>query len=128
MYLVDGSNVAVGGAIIGAVAMYFYFEVSRSSEPIAKQSEMLSSNPAATAVVPAPPTSTISSVLTPTAIPTLTPDAESGSPLLPQIPFPSPVAQRTFEPGERQTALSTQEFDDLPRVPYRKRRVHSRVS
>ena len=113
--------VAVGGAIIGAAAMYFYFEVSRGSEPIVRQPEMPPSVRTATAVARATPTSTLRSGLTPTAIPALTPDAESGSPILPQIPFPSPVAQRTFEPGERPTALSAQEFDDLPRVPFLRR-------
>ena len=104
---------AVGGAIIGAVAMFFYSEVSRSSEPIARQSEVPSSSSAATAIAPATPTSTPRSVLTPTAISALVPSEELGSPLPPQIPFPSPVGQRTFEPGERPTVPSTQDFDAL---------------
>ena len=113
--------VAVGGAIIGAVAMYFYFEVSRSSEPIARQSEMPSSTPTPAAIAPATPTSTLRSVLPPTATPVLTPETESGSPLLPQIPFPSPIAQRTFAPGERPTPLAEQEFEELRAASFLRR-------
>ena len=113
--------VAVGGAIIGAVAMYLYFEVSLSSEPITKQSGIPLSTATATVAASATPISTLRPTPTPTAIPALAQDTKPDSPLLPQIPFPSPVAQRTFEPGERPTVLSTQEFDDLPRVPFLRR-------
>ena len=70
--------VTVGGAIIGATAMYFYFEVSSSSEPLVKRPAIPTAAPTATSKPPATPTYTPELVQTPTAIPTHTPSAASG--------------------------------------------------
>ena len=113
--------VAVGGAILGAAAMYFYTEVSRGSEPLASRPAMSIPVPTATSEAPATPSNTPNIVPTPTVTSTPTPSAASAGPVLPQIPFPSPVAQRTFEPGERPAALSTRDFDELPRVSFLRR-------
>ena len=108
--------VAVGGAIIGAAAMYFYSEVSRGSETIVRQSDVPA--PTATSEAPPAPPSTPEFTATPTSIPTRTPNVASGGPTLPQISFPSPVAQRTVGPDERPAALSTRELDELPNASF----------
>ena len=113
--------IAIGGAIIGATAMYFYSEVSRGSEPLAKRSTMPTPAPTATSEAPATPTNTPEIVPTPTAIPTYAPSAAWGGPVPPQLPFPSPVAQRTFEPDERPAALTKRELDELPDASFLRR-------
>ena len=106
--------VAIGGAIIGAVAMYLYSEVSRGPEPIVKQSGILTPAPTEIAEPSATPTSAPEFASTPTAVRTPASRVASDSPTLPQIPFPSPVAQRTFGPDESQVALSNRKLDELP--------------
>ena len=113
--------VAVGGAIIGAAAMYFYSEVSHGSEPLVKQSNIPTSALTATSEAPPTPTSAPEFVPTPTVTPTPAPTATSAAPVLPQIPFPSPVAQRTFEPGEQPAGLSPRELDEFPAASFLRR-------
>ena len=110
--------VAVGGAIIGATAMYFYSEVSRSSEPLVKQSEIRTTAATATTIAPTTPASAPELDPTPTAVPTPAPSVASDSPTLPQIPFPSPVAQRTLGADESQVALTIRKLDELPNALY----------
>ena len=104
------------GAIVGATAMYFYAAFSGGPEPVAKQAAI--PKPTTTLGVPAPPTNTPEVIATPTAIPTRTSGTGRFAPAPPQIPFPSPAAQRTPEPDERPQALSTQRLDELPNASF----------
>ena len=104
------------GAIVGATTMYLYGEFSGGPQPVAKQAAI--PEPTTTFGVPAPPTNTPEATVTPTAIPTRTSVAGRFAPVPPQIPFPSPAAQRTPEPDERPQALSTQRLDELPDASY----------
>ena len=89
-----GLLLIVVGTIVCLTAMYIYWEVSRSSEPVAKRSGM--PTPTVTSEATATPTKTPEVVPTPTPMPTHTQSAAAGGPVLPQIPFPGPVAQRTL--------------------------------
>ena len=97
------------GAIIGATAIYLYVEVSGGPDSPAKQAIM--PTPAPTATSEPFPTPTDAA---PTAVPTRAPTEVVGGPPPPQIPFPSPVAQRTPRPGETATILNPRTFDELP--------------
>ena len=97
------------GAIIGATAIYLYTEVTGGPDSLAKQAIMPTPAPTATSEPIPTPTGAA-----PTAIPTRAPTEVAGGPLPPQIPFPSPVAQRTPRPGETATMLNPRTFDELP--------------
>ena len=97
------------GAIVGATAIYLYEEMSSGPDALAKQAVMPSPAPAATPE--AAPTPTGTAVV---PIPTHTPTATTGGPVLPQIPFPTPAAQRTPSADEWAAAQYTRELDDFP--------------
>ena len=71
------------------------------------------------------PTSTVPSEPdpTPTGMPAVvspnhTPTAIAGGPVLPQIPFPTPMVQRVPSADERAAALFSQELDDFPNASW----------
>ena len=97
------------GAIIGATAIYLYAEISGGPDPLAKRVVM--PTPPSAATPEAAPTPANATAI---AVPARTPTALSGRPVLPQIPFPTPVAQRTPRPGETATVLNPQTLDELP--------------
>lgn len=97
------------GAIIVATATCLYAGIDRGSDSPPKQAAMPMPAPTATLEPVPTPTGAIA-----TAVPTRTPAAVSGGPVLPQIPFPSPAVQRTPRLGETAAILNPRPFDELP--------------